>query len=215
MRGRQVWHNPAMEPDALQAVKSLRSSARGHMLLEGPRRWAARYVWDRRAGRLVFPLPADAVELAEGQLLVPDEHDPAVAALLAIEQPDSIDGAMEIRFEIYHGRPESARWGLATIEALRHHGATFDADELTLTDALVADEPALCRELNADRERLARLCEAGAGAAVESPVAVGVDPDGIDVRARFGIIRIGFEGRAETAEAVRERVAQMAAAGRT
>ena len=198
-----------MEPNASQAVRALRANARGHLMLDESRRLEVRYVWDRRGGRLVFPLPGEAAGAGEAQLLVPDEHDPAVAALLTLEEAEPLPGALEIRWEIYHGRAESSHWVIGTIEALRHHGEPFDSGELELTDALVADEPALCRELNADSAGLGSLCEAHAGARVEDPVAVGVDPDGIDVRARFGIVRVEFGSPAATVEDVREQLARL------
>jgi hypothetical protein len=203
-----------MEPTAADAVRALRAYTSGHLTLDGEHRWPVRFVWDRRAGRLVFPLPEDAALEGEGQLLLPDEHDPAVAVLLTIEQVASLPGALEIRFEIYHGRAESARWGVAAVVALRHHGEAYDGEELVLTDGLVADEPALCRELNADPARLRALCETGARASVDEPVAVGVDPDGIDIRARFGIVRAPFAASAATAEAAREQIARLSEARR-
>lgn len=202
-----------MEPSSTDAVRALRAYAQGHLLLTGEERRSVRFVWDRRGGRLVFPVPGE-FEAEEGQLLVPDEHGPSVAALLSLERPDPMPGILEIRYEIYHGRPREAGWVLASIEALRHHGEPYDSEQLELTDALAGDEPALCRELNADRSRLRRLCEAVAKARVEEPVAVGVDPDGIDIRARFGIVRLAFAGRAESAEGVWEQLDRLSEASR-
>lgn len=203
-----------MEPTAAEAVRALRAYAQGHLMLGGDRRWPVRFVWDRRGGRLAFPLPADGAGEGEAQLLVPDEHDPAAAALLTIEEAGSLPGALEIRFEIYHGRAESARWGVGTVEALRYHGEAFDREALELTDGLVEEEPALCRELNGDVDRLRVLCEVGARAQVDEPVAVGVDPDGVDVRARFGVVRVPFLSRVGTAAEAREQIARLSEARR-
>ncbi len=180
------------------------------MIDEGRHR-RIRYVFDRKRGVLIFPLPIEAAGASEGQLLVPDESDPVVAALLSIETVTDLPGAVEIRHEIYHGPSREAAWGVATVEALRYHGEPFDSEELTLTDTIVEDEPGLCRELNADPESLRAACAALAGIEVEEPVAVGVDPDGIDIRARFGIVRLEFAARAETVELVREQIAALTA----
>ncbi|VAX40267.1 hypothetical protein MNBD_PLANCTO03-780, partial [hydrothermal vent metagenome] len=196
------------------AVCALRAAAEGHLTIDEqpPRR--VRYVFDRRRGGLVFPMPAEAAGAGEGQLLVPDEHDPVVAALLSLDIVTELDGAVEIRFEIYHGRAHEAAWAIATIEALRYHGEPFDSEELVLTDEILEHEPGLCRELNTDPEALRAACANLAGAEVEEPVAVGVDPDGIDIRARFGIVRLGFVERAETIERVREQIAALTARSR-
>lgn len=204
-----------MEPTPADAVRALRANARGHLLIDEDRRLQARYVFDRQRGVLVFPLPGDSVGIGEAQLLVPDEHDPTVAALLSIETAASLPAAVEIRFEIYHGRAHEAHWGVATVEALRYHAEAYDRREFGLTDPLAAHEPALCRELNAKAVGLRAMCEALAGTRVEEPVAVGVDPDGFDVRARFGIVRIEFAERAESADAARAQIAQLLLASRT
>ncbi len=179
-------------------------------MIDEDRRRRVRYVFDRRRGVLVFPLPVEAVGIGEAQLLVPDEHDPVLAALLSIETVTELPGAAEIRYEIYHGNMREASWAVATVEALRYHGEPFDSEEIDLTDPIIEHEPGFCRELNTDPELLRVACESLAGASVEEPVAVGVDPDGIDIRARFGIVRLEFPERAETIEQVREQIAAIA-----
>lgn len=183
-------------------------------MIDEDRRWRARYVIDRRRGRLAFPMPSDAAGVGEAQLLVPDEHNPAVAALLSLETVAVLPGEVEIRFEIYHGRAKEAAWAVATVEALRYHGEPFDSKEIVLTDEIIGLEPGLCRELNADPEALRAACAGPAGGTIEEPVAVGIDPDGIDVRARFGIVRLEFAERAETVERVREQIAALTARSR-
>jgi hypothetical protein len=198
-----------MDTTPTAAIRALKASAEGHLMIDGDRRRRVRYVFDRRRGGLVFPIPGDFDQEGDAQLLVPDEHDPAVAALLSIETVSELPGAVEIRFEIYHGRSRDAAWAVATVEALRYHGEPFDNDEFVLTDEIIGHEPGLCRELNADPELLRAACAGLAGATVEEPVAVGVDPDGIDVRARFGIVRLEFGERAETLDRVREQIAAL------
>lgn len=203
-----------MDPTAADALRSLRASTQGHLLLPEERRLPIRFVIDRRRGVLVFPLPPDAAEATEGQLLLPDEHDPVVAALLEITPAASPPGEDELRFEIYHGPPRDVAWALAELQAIRYHGEAFDADELPLTDGLVEAEPELCRMLNADREALRDVCARVARARVERPVAVGVDPDGIDVRAKFGTVRVEFVEPAPTPELARARIAELTARSR-
>lgn len=192
-----------------QAVRSLRASAEGHLLADADKVRPVRWVIDRRAGTLVFPLPHGFDSLSEAQLLVPEEHDPRLAALLSVTPTDTPPAAAEIRHEVYHGKAGGAWWATASIEALRYHGEPIDGDEISLADPLAGDEPALCRELNADTGRLAKLCQRHAGARVPEPVAIGVDPDGIDVRARFGIVRIEFPSTVDHPDAARDAIAQL------
>ena len=180
-------------------------------MIEEDRRRHVRYVFDRKRGLLIFPLSPESADAGEGQLLVPDESDPVVAALLSLETLTDLSSDMEIRHEIYHGPSREGAWVAATVEALRYHGEPFDSEEIDLTDTIIGEEPLLCRELNADPEVLRVACASLAGAEVEEPVAVGVDPDGIDIRARFGIVRLEFSRRAETIDLVREQIAALTA----
>lgn len=210
MPGPARAHNPAMTITPGDAVRSLRASARGDLLLDAGTVRSVAYVIDRRRGRLILGLPRDIESAREGQLLLPGEHDPSLAALLTIERIEAPPPALEIRFEVYHGTEREAAWAEGRVEALRYHTEPFDAEDFSLIDPILADEPALCREINADPEALRRMC-VRAGARVAEPVAVGVDPDGIDVRARFGIVRVEFPQTAGAADEVRAMVARLAA----
>lgn len=196
------------------ALRSLRAAAQGHLLADADTVRPVRWVLDRRQGLLVFPIPRELETIAEAQLLIPEEHDPRLAALLSIDTTNTPPPAAEIRHEVYHGPARESRWALATIEALRYHGEAFDRDELSLIDPLADHEPALCRSLNAEPTHLAELCQTHAGARVPEPVAVGVDPDGIDVRARFGIVRIEFGSAASSLDQARDAIARLAAGAR-
>lgn len=91
-------------------------------------------------------------------------------------------------------------WAVATIEAAKTETLVFSPEELGAANALRADEPRLIRELNKDKAALARACRRHCGVDVADPVAVGLDPLGIDVRARFGILRLEFSRHANSAD---------------
>lgn len=203
-----------MSSTPAEAVRSLRAAAQGHLLADADTVRPVRWVFDRRRGTLVFPVPGEFEDLVEAQLLVPEEHDPRLAVLLSLDVTDTPPPAAEIRHEVYHGPAREARWAVATIEALRYHGEAFDRDELALTDPLADHEPALCRAINNDTEALRAVCETHAGTRVETPVAVGVDPDGIDVRARFGIVRVEFDTAATTPDQARQQLDALREAAR-
>lgn len=200
-----------MSSTPAEAVRSLRATAQGHLLADADTVRPVLWVIDRRRGHLLFPMPRELDDLTEAQLMIPEEHDPRLAALLSIEVTDAPPAAAEIRHEVYHGAAREARWAVATIEALRYHGEAFDGEALDLIDPLAEHEPALCRGLNADSHRLAEICRHHAGTRVPKPVAVGVDPDGIDVRARFGIVRIEFAEPVLTLEGAKRAIAELAA----
>jgi hypothetical protein len=63
---------------------------------------------------------------------------------------------------------------------------------MTPTNALRSAESRLLKLLNAQRSVLPAVCERLAGVNVPDACAVGIDPYGIDVRARFGIVRVEF-----------------------
>lgn len=200
-----------MSSTPAEAVRSLRAAAQGHLLADANTVRPVLWVLDRRRGQLVFPMPRELEDVTEAQLMIPEEHDPRLAALLSIEVTDAPPAAAEIRHEVYHGAAREARWAVATIEALRYHGEAFDGEALDLIDPLAEHEPALCRGLNADAHRLAEICRHHAGTSVPKPVAVGVDPDGIDVRARFGIVRVEFDEHATTLDEANQAIARLAA----
>ncbi|NOG54328.1 MAG: DUF2470 domain-containing protein [Planctomycetes bacterium] len=67
----------------------------------------------------------------------------------------------------------------------------FDSTELLLRNPLADAEPRVCRWMNRERaEALHRLCRAYADMDVQDPLMVGIDPAGLDIRARFGIVRL-------------------------
>lgn len=192
-----------MEP--AEAIRSLRSYSSGHVVIDETL-LAVRYVLDRRRGSVVFQIPLETAEGDEAHLVAPDESDPAIAALLKLETTSTPPGDIELRYEIYHGAAREPRWAIGSVEALRYHGEVFHGDEIELRDQIIEHEPGLCRSLNARPDAIRAACADLAGAKVDRPVVVGVDPDGLDVRARFGIVRIEFDEPAPTLEAVRARL---------
>ena len=60
-------------------------------------------------------------------------------------------------------------------------------------NTFVDDEPMLCRSINQlGPDAIRALCKARLDLDVEDPVIVAVDPLGVDVRARFDILRLPF-----------------------
>lgn len=200
------------------AVRVTRRFTQGLLLLGGTHH-PRRFVLDPESGRPVMPMPAEwdprsAPDETGAVLYLPDDSDPEVQI---IAHPAIIDprthGAPD-RWAAYHGPTREARWAALDIESVKWSGGVCDADEFDASNALRSSQGALLRELNADRDRLSRLCERGAGVRVNTPLAVGVDPDGIDVRASLGVVRVEFPEPCDD-EGAAGRAIESLASGRT
>lgn len=186
--GRDISETPH---DAEAARKALRSfttaTARGANGLNT----AVKYIVGVE-GHPVAPLPVALVNAGVEALLAPDETE---AALQLLVEPVEVDaqGADADRWRIYHGPPTEPRFFRLNVLAARHGGEVFDASQIVARSPLAKAEPWLCRRLN--RERRADLrawCRRAARVDIPEPLAVGIDSYGVDVRARFGVVRLEF-----------------------
>lgn len=150
-----------------------------------------KFVHDPANGRLVAPVPVAVFSAAEHVLFLPDETPDALQLLVSPEEVG--ESATTDRWMMYHGEPEDVRWASFWIDGGRHGPWVFDGEALAIPNPLVRDEPSLCKTANADRARLAAACQRFAGVVVPDPVCVGVDPRGLHVRARFGVVRVCFD----------------------
>lgn len=155
---------------------------------------AIKYVCDPVSGRLVAGVPVAALLAAEHVLWAPEESDDALQLLLSVEPLE--EGVLTDRWAAYHGESEHVRWGLFWVDGGRHGAWVFDGEALACANPVSGEEAGLCRWLNGDRSALARVCQRYAGVVVPQPVCVGVDAWGVHVRARFGVVRVGFEEEA-------------------
>lgn len=158
----------------------------------------ARFVLDPATGRPVMPMPPewdprDAGSDELGRVLyLPDDSEPV---LQLVVEPAPIDPRTHEgvdRWAAYHGSARERAWASLKVESARWDGEVCDGEDVTVGNPLRSAESRLLRDLNADRARLARLCAKGTGFAPEAPMAVGVDPDGVDVRASLGVVRVEF-----------------------
>ena len=99
-------------------------------------------------------------------------------------------GVYADRWQVYHGEPPDVQWAKVQIDAARFHEMFIDGEGLHRENSLAQDESSLCKQVNGDLTSLTNACKHLAQVEVESPTMVGVDPLGIDVRARFGIVRL-------------------------
>lgn len=149
-----------------------------------------RFLIDGQSGELVLGVDQALLDAEQVVLCLPDDTFNADATLLIHHRPADEDRWTD-RHLAYHPDARPARWARAVVDSAKlRDGDVVDAAHLGLANDLLSVEPALCRRLNADRDRLRSLCRLLVGVEPQDPVAVGVDHLGIDVRARFGIVRV-------------------------
>jgi len=181
-------------PEEIQTVlRLLRAHAEGTLRCdETPE--PVRFVYSRLDQGVILPLEPRLLDSGQFLLCLPDDSfDLSVRALLHLTP---LEDAREIdrdRHLAYHGPTNAGVWVLGRIEhAHSASGLVIDGELLTAPSPIAADEPRLCKRLNADRDALADATELFAGVRIAEPLAVGVDPNGFDVRARHGIVRVEF-----------------------
>ncbi len=144
-------------------------------------------------GRVVAPVTHSMLSALQTVLFVPDNaHDAMELGVTLVSlDPDGPGGAITDRWRIYHGDAASVHWAVLNIDAARYGPWVVDGQALTRPNPLAADEPSICRRINAQhRDALGRVCRHAAGMDVEQPLLVGVDPLGFDIRRRFDIVRV-------------------------
>jgi hypothetical protein len=157
-----------------------------------------RFVIDRTDGRLVMPIESAAAKHTEFTLHLPSQSDCEASAIIdsaRIERPEGSEAVD--RWSVYHGTPPtSATWTTSRILGLKSMddaaNSVMDESILTVPNLLGTAEFRLIRLANADRPLLTRAARAIAGIDLDDASCIGVDPDGIDVRAPFGIVRLEF-----------------------
>ncbi len=168
------------------------------------RRAEVRYVIDGAVGDLVLPTdPGFAGEVGgrDAVLHLPDESQIDLQLSVTAEpmsRPES-EEAVD-RWHAYHAAsgmlPGARVWLRCRIDggkAPRMAGEVYSGESLMRANPFCRGEFGLVKQLNADRAALARLCRARARVEIADPLCVGVDPFGLDVRARFGIVRVEFD----------------------
>lgn len=166
----------------------------------------ARFVIDDHSGRLILFAESEAREAESPALLIPEESEPEIELLLDTGGAETAPTeSQRDRWRAYHGAERRGEWGTASAESVRLRAspgpAVFDGPEVLGPNPLRADVARLIREANRRPSLLAMAVRARLGEVSTEPVAVGVDPWGLDVRARFGVVRLEFPEEAPDATA--------------
>lgn len=158
------------------------------------------FVVDGRDGSIVFPCDHEDAVGTGVVLYVPDDGFDEMGLLLDAEPFPARFDEVKDRHQAYHGSAEALDWVRCRVDSAKWRGGVIPGQELIGANPLRPVEPGLCRVLNEDRDRLAEVTALLTGVRPESGVCVGVDPIGMDVRTRVGVIRVEWPREVEDAE---------------
>lgn len=182
-----------------EALRFLRAHRTG-VLLAGERPWRARFCACPREGWLAMFVDHAAMDADEHLLFTPDETRGSMQLLLAAREGEPREELRD-RWMILHGSSVSGmpRFAGFDIETARLGRDVFDGEDLMAPNPLVDAEPALTARANTDRARLARACEAALEVRLDDAICAAIDPDGLSIRHKLGVIRLPFDEPAESA----------------
>ncbi len=183
-------------------------------MLAGERATPLRFIVDGATGTLVAPIERELLELDDYLLMLPDESFDALQLHVEPVVFDQRHDEASDRHMAYHGLSDPSAWVRFKIFSAKGNHPTMgplvvDGAELVLTNPLRSVEARACKLLNSDPLALAALCRRACGITIERPLAVGVDPDGLDVRAKFGIVRVELDPSIDDAELLTERLTRL------
>lgn len=198
---------------ARRIAREFRRWRRGTLVADA-RPTGLRFVADPSDGSLIAPLERWALDAEEHVLWLPEERESALQLLIA-PVAARVTECLADRWATHHGAPPGCAgsafaadpdpkgderapivWVRFDIECARFEGAIADGEEITGPNPLSLAEAKACRTLNGDRDALWRACRSAIGADVPDPVCVSVDPAGVHVRGKLGVLRIEFEREA-------------------
>ncbi|MCA9304141.1 MAG: hypothetical protein KC996_08470 [Phycisphaerales bacterium] len=196
-------------PDAPRRARALLRAHTLGVLLADETPTPIRYCVLPDSGALIIDCDRDILDASEHVLMIPEESfAPPLSLMLSLEETGN--EALHDRHRAYHDGSPLTHYAVATILGGKlDNSEVVDGDEIQQPNPLGPAISRLGRLLNADRVVLAAICDSLTGAQPEEPTAVGIDPHGFDVRARFGVIRVRFGepcGDEEAARIVIERL---------
>ena len=204
--GRHGFAPEDPDGDALaHAIDALHASRDGVLVFD-EQHVKVRFVTSNESGRIVMSAPEAVLEIVDAVLHVPEDSAEGLQLLLTLSALGEC--AATDRWRVFHGKPDRAVWVQGDIESSRMGPWVFEGEALTQPNILIHDEPALVRELNADRDGLRAICLAG-GHTVDAPVAVGVHHHGVHIRVQFGVVYVPFPQPATDADHARRILRHM------
>ncbi len=199
--------NPEHDP-VTHALALLRAHTTGTLLVDSTPTEVL-YIVDPRAGSLILSVEPDMLAGDDIVLVIPEDRfdAPMRASLMLDEEPE---GEATDRFMAYHSRQPLPMWARGSISFVKvDSGAVVSQERIEAPNPLIDALPGLCRRLNSDPQALRAVCRLLARVEIEEPVAVGIDDLGIDVRARFGVVRVALPARVSSGEEAEEVIAAL------
>lgn len=193
-------------PETPLVVSALRCHRRGVLLTpEGPR--SCPTVIDPVGGVLIAPLADSETELESATLFVPEETADALQVLILPTLSTAATDTDSDRYRAAHGAPDPIRLFRLKVDGARLGSRVIDGPDIDLRDPFATESAAIRRAINGNRDALAKACgflglSLGLRAG-ETPVAISVDPEGIDLKGPIGIARYRFPKTARSAEHLR------------
>ena len=153
-------------------------------------------------GRLIAPVMVAVLHSIQTVLSIPDEGDPDLAMLLSLEELPAAEqrGSLPDRWRIYHGDPPDVNWAYLNIEMARLSEFVLDGEALDLSNPLSDQEASTVKAINQTPAMIQRICLSILKVDIDSPVMVGLDPSGFDIRGTFSVFRIPADHLMESAE---------------
>lgn len=183
------------EHDALEHARSVLGAYREGILFMDDQHAPVHFVTEHDTGRLIASVPAATFFASQHALFVPEETDDALQLLLTCEEIE--ESISTDRWIAYHmgdsEHPEHTRWAAFWIDSAKHGPWVFDGEALMIPNPVAELEPRTCKAVNARRDDLARATALHTGADhTDGALCVGVDPAGLYVRLRHGVVRVPF-----------------------
>lgn len=142
-----------------------------------------------------------AIEDPDLSLYLPEDHPDGVQLSGRLREVDLQNHAAADRWMAYYGKPTRVGFGIFEIESYKRLDVVVDGPQAAIKHDFRPSEGALLRALRSREADLIRACRRLSGLEPETALAVGVDPYGLDVRVRFGVMRLDFPEHAETHDA--------------
>jgi hypothetical protein len=186
-----------------QTLAFLHANLRGHIRFDGDR--VPIKVIVAPDGHIVAPVMESMLRSVEVVLELPDDGEDGLQVMVTLERldPEGPQAGLCDRWRAYHGDPEDVRWATMQIDASRFRQWFVDGEALTEANPLAKDEPSLLKALNAQPRSFLKAFCTTCKVDCKDPVAVGVDPGGIDIRRAHDTDRLPFPLRFELAAQVR------------
>lgn len=179
------------------------------------------FVFASRLGKIVFPSPRpkhlrpdqpiDMEADRHATLHVPDEGSTSAQLHLRLfPLVASADLHFADRWQAYHGRPSEPQFYSAQVLSARAMGIVIDGEDVVTYNPLEDAESKLVKRVNISRDKLSAMFEAATRLGpIHEAVAVGIDPHGIDLRTRVGIVRMPLRAVSMDANAAELTLTEM------